>query len=175
MSRKKTTRRKKSRKKTTILPRRPRSRKKKKKTRKKIVLVKNALRITRKCTPRLIKECVKLILEGLPIESVCDFLTISRSAYYDWKEKGERYLDQSYTSRNPEYPEDEPCAIFVQAVIRARASWQRAILQRSFQDANKATWIRDMTMLERRDRAIWGRNETVSVIDAPPLPDDSYL
>lgn len=143
--------------------------------RKKIVLASNRLRITRKVTDKLIRECVELILEGLPIDAVCDYLTISRSAYYDWKEKGERFLDQSFTGRKVQYPEDETCAVFVQAVIKAKATWQRAILARSFQDRNKATWIRDMTMLERRDRANWGRNETVSVIDAPPLPDEAYL
>ena len=149
--------------------------KRKRKSRTKIVLAKNRLRITRKVTDKLIRECVELVLEGLPIDAVCDYLTISKSAYYDWKEKGERFLDQSYTGRKVMYPEDEPCAVFVQAVIKAKATWQREILKRSFQDRNKSTWIRDMTMLERRDRANWGRNETVSVIDAPPLADDAYL
>lgn len=153
---------------------RKRKRKIVKQPRTKIVMVSNRLRITRKVTDKLIRDCVELILEGLPIDAVCDYLTIGRAAYYNWKEKGERFLDQSYTDRRVQYPEDEQCAIFVQAVIKAKASWQRAILERSFQERNRATWVRDMTMLERRDRANWGRNETVSVIDAPPLPDEAY-
>jgi hypothetical protein len=111
----------------------------------------------------------------LPIERTCDYLGISTASYYDWKDKGERYLNQLHDKKGPQYPEDEDCAAFVQAVVQAKAAWQLGILRRSFGDQNKATWIRDMTMMERRDRPNWGRNESFVAVTSAPLPDDSYL
>ena len=147
----------------------------KKNKRVKVVLATRGLTRQKKLTTKLIKECVELILEGLPIDRVCDYLSVSRAAFYQWKDKGERYLNEIHTSSGVAYPEDEDCAVFVQAVVRAKAEWQLGILRRSFQEKNKATWIRDMTMMERRDRANWGRSEVINTVASAPLPDDSYL
>jgi len=158
--------------------RKKRKRKKATRTRKKkSARVRTTIRIgrPRKLTDKLIEECVELVLEGLPIERVCDYLSISTACYYAWKDRGERYLNQLHESRGVEYPDDGDCAVFVQAVVRAKAKWQLGILRRSFGEKNKATWIRDMTMMERRDRKHWGRSESFANVTAAPLPDDSYL
>jgi len=165
------------RKKKTSLKKRPRARASRKVRNKKVykVLATRKLSRPRKLTDKLIKECCELILEGLPIDRTCDYLGISTASYYNWKDKGERYLNQLHDSKGPQYREDEDCAVFVQAVVRAKATWQLEILRRSFGDQNKATWIRDMTMMERRDRPNWGRNESLIAVTSAPLPDDSYL
>lgn len=154
---------------------RPPRRRTKKKARRKVVLPTRALARPKKLTDKLIEECCELVLEGLPIMRVCDYLGISNATYYDWKDRGERYLNQQYSDAGPQYPEDESYAVFVQAVVRSKAEWQLAILRRSFGSLNKATWIRDMTMMERRDRAHWGRSETISHVAQAPLPDEAYL
>lgn len=172
-----TARKKTRRKKTAASKRRPvvQRRKKTKKKKQYKVLATRRLGRARKLTDKLIDEAIELILEGLPVERVCDYLSISSACYYEWKDKGERYLNQLHEARGPEFKEDEDCAVFVQAVVRAKAEWQLGILRRSFQDKNKATWIRDMTMMERRDRVHWGRSESFANVTAAPLPDDSYL
>lgn len=130
-----------------------------------------------KLTEKLIEDCVELILEGLPINRTCDYLGITQDSFYDWKQRGEKWLQEVSSGHKPEYPEYELHGLFVQCVVRAKATWMLEILRRSMQNASKKTsmWIRDMTLMERRDRSNWGRSETVSITDSAPLPDDSYL
>lgn len=170
-----TLRKKKTKRKTAIRSTTRPRRKKKTKAKRKVVLATRAAGKARKLTDKLIEECCELILEGLPIERTCDYLGISRAAYYQWKERGERFLNQLHDKSGPDYPEDESYAVFVQAVVRSKAEWQLALLRRSFGEKNKATWVRDMTMMERRDRQNWGRSEVISHVASAPLPDDSYL
>lgn len=130
-----------------------------------------------KISERLIKNCVELILEGLPINRTCDYLGITQDSYYDWRKKGEKWLLETDSGQKPEFPEYEIHALFVNCVVKARAEWQLEILRRSMQDDSKKSsmWIRDMTLMERRDRENWGRSETVFSSEAAPLPDESYL
>lgn len=130
-----------------------------------------------KLSEELIVEFVKVILEGLPIEKCCDYLGVSRQAYYEWKVRGEKFLFKRDSGAKPEHPDDELHAIFVQSVSRAEASWQLDKHRNSLQNnsKNKSDWVRDITQLERRDRRHWSRSETVSVTDTTPLPDEAYL
>ena len=130
-----------------------------------------------KISEKLIARCVELILEGLPINRSCDYLGITQDAFYDWKQRGEKYLQEIYTGRKPEYPEYEIFGLFVNCVVRAKAEWQLELLRRSMQDEStkSSMWIRDMTLMERRDRSNWGRSESVTITDSAPLPDESYL
>jgi len=120
---------------------------------------------------------VELILEGLPVNRSCDYLGISEQSFYTWKSKGEEYLRAVCEGKKPKNKGDEIHGLFVQAVVRAKATWQLEILRRSMQieSPKSSMWIRDMTLLERRDRANWSRNETLHVDDATILPDEAYL
>jgi len=128
-----------------------------------------------KLSNKLIEKAIGLLLEGLPIDAVCDYLTITPHTYYMWKEKGEKYLLEENTPRGPEFPEDAAEARFLIAVSKARAEHQLSLVRRSFGDKNTPTWVRDMTILERRDRKNWGRNETIQVTDTASTPDEAYL
>ena len=131
---------------------------------------------TSKLTDKLIDEISKLIWkDGLPIDICCDYLGITKTTYYLWKDKGEKYLLELDTPEGPEVSEDKAEAVFVQAILKARARWQLNIRRRSFTKDYKSTWVRDMTQLERRDRKNWGRNETIRHEEAAEVPDNSYL
>lgn len=133
--------------------------------------------VSRKLTDKLIGEFEELILEGLPINKCCDYLGVSKTAFFEWKKKGEDYIQQLDRGETPERPEDEMYALFLQATSKAFAEWQLNIHRRSMQTRSKysSMWVRDMTQLERRDRENWSRSETIAVTDAAPLPDDYYL
>lgn len=130
-----------------------------------------------KINEKLIKECVELLLEGLPVNRTCDYMGINEQTYYNWKTRGEEYLRAVCEGKKPKSKSDEIYGLFVQAVVRAKATWQLEILRRSMQtDSPKSSlWIRDMTLLERRDRGNWSRNETLHVDDSTILPDEAYL
>lgn len=150
---------------------------KKKRGRARYIKMTRRLGVMPKLNEKLIQECVELILEGLPINRTCDYLGITQDSFYDWKARGEKWLREIHAGQEPEYPEYELHGLFVQCVVRAKAEWQLEIQRRSMQIKSKhsSMWIRDMTLLERRDRGNWGRSEIVSVTDAAPLPDESYL
>lgn len=130
-----------------------------------------------KMTDALLTECVELILEGLPVNKTCDYLGIPEQTFYRWRTKGEKYLRDIAEGEKPDNPDHVLYGIFVQSVVRAKAEWQLGVIRRSMQTKSKHTslWVRDMTMLERRDRANWGRSEQIQVSDAAILPDEAYL
>lgn len=127
-------------------------------------------RIT-KMSPEMKQLFVSNILVGLPIQHCCALAGISENCFYDWMKDGERYL----TSREPN-PNHEDFAEFYLAIQEARAEWQKEILLRSFQGAKfQPNWVRDMTLLERRDRVNWGRNDWANSGDRMPDSDMKYL
>jgi hypothetical protein len=125
-------------------------------------------------TEKLIQEIVDLILEGMPHYMACRYLCICVNTMYSWKSRGESYINTLSNGSKPD-PEDEIYALYVLLTEKAFAQWQLKLLRRSFRDKSSATWIRDMTMLERRDRTHWGRSERVEQASAPPLPDEAYM
>ena len=130
-----------------------------------------------KLSSEVIETFVELILEGLPIMKVCDYLGLSHDTYYQWKQKGEEYVRDLDNGVKPVHPTYQVYAIFNRAATRALAEWQLNIHRRSMQTDSKHSnmWIRDMTQLERRDRKNWSKSETLSVTDTTALPDEAYL
>lgn len=128
-----------------------------------------------KLTEKLIDDVTELIEEGLPVESVCAYLGITEHTYYDWKEKGEKYLIELHSGRGPEFPEDHLEARFMLAVVKARASLELELVRDLKDEKALARWVRNMTILERRFRTSWGRNESLRVETESVAPDEAYL
>jgi hypothetical protein len=128
-----------------------------------------------KLTLKLIGEAKELIEEGLPIDSVCDYLGITQHTYYAWKEKGEKYLIELHTSRGPEFPEDELEAMFMMACAKSRATLELEFIRDLCDDEALARWVRNMTFLERRFRTSWGRAESLRIETESVAPDEAYL
>lgn len=159
------------------LPVRGKRRRKNKKARPRYIKMTRKRGVVCKLSEQLIDSCVELILEGLPIKPMCDYLSITPDAYYDWKEKGEKFDKELFTGQEHEFPEYEIHALFLRCIVRAKAEWQLEKHRNSLQNKakNKADWVRDITQLERRDRANWSRSETIAVAETAPLPDEAYL
>ena len=123
-----------------------------------------------KCTRLLIGEICHYLLQSLPIGKCCDLVGISEVSYYVWKEKGEAYLKNGDPHHHEIYGE------FVLEVRAATAQWQLNILQQELNPTSyNPGWIKAMTMLERRDRAHWGRSDAQGKVDESSNPDTSYL
>jgi len=133
------------------------------------------LPIQKKLTEKLIGEAIELIEEGLPMDSTCAYLGITEHTFHDWKEKGEKYLLELQSDRGPEFPEDEIEARFMLAVIKAKATLELTIIRDLKSDEALARWVRNMTILERRFRHSWGRNESLRVESESIAPDEAYL
>lgn len=128
----------------------------------------------RRLTPDLTKRLCELLKEGLPREPASCLLQVLPMQLYRWLDNGQAYLDAVYNGRRPD-KDHQADADFLVAIKKAEAEWQHSLIKRSFQNRAASMWVRDMTMLERRDRKHWSRSETLAVRDAPALPDEAYL
>ena len=117
----------------------------------------------------VIEEVEDYLSRGLPITKCCQLMGISRQCYYLWVRKGQEFLKE----RKPDKYAIN--ALFVESIDRAVAKWQLHILDRSFQDAYSANWVRDITLLERRDREHWSRSEIVNHKEHTVDPDERFL
>lgn len=122
----------------------------------------------------LIDDFCSLIKRGLPPNKVCLYLCVSSTRMNEWLRLGREYL---LTLEEGKEPEEKNLleAAFTQRVANAEADWQLKICDRSFQEKYKATWTRDVTLLERRDRSNWGRNQIITVDEDSRLPDSAYM
>ncbi len=133
------------------------------------------IEIKSKLSDTLIAEACELIKEGLSRESVCAYLGITPHTMQDWQEKGEKYLLELHTRRGPEFHEDELEADFLMALARSKAELELEIVRELRDDKAHARWVRNMTILERRFRKAWGRNESLRVDMESIAPDEAYL
>lgn len=131
------------------------------------------LRLKPKNTTRLdddtIDQFCELVREGLPFDACCDYLGISSTTFYAWLDKGKKYLANG---GNPD--EHEMCGRFYQRVRRAHAEYRRMMNQRAHSGA-PGTWVRDVTILERRDRRNYGRYEPEGGNDEQYDVDERFL
>ena len=100
---------------------------------------------------KLIKDICDLLKEGVTIGAVCDYLSISPSAFLEWRKWGELYSTQEKIPK--EYK------IYVIFLLKSRKAHAKYIIKRqmSLNNPKNSNWVRDMAILERRDRANYGR------------------
>lgn len=121
-------------------------------------------------TPDLTKAFAKLVEEGSPFNVVCDYLGIPQSTFYNWQRKG-RFYNQS--------PEAEPkfkaYGDFEAAIRKAGAAYYLELVRR-LHDPKNARWNREMSILERRDRANFAKFDVLgAAAEAETLdPDERY-
>lgn len=122
-----------------------------------------------KCTEERRKEIEGYLAEGLPIAHTCALVGITEDTYYRWQKWGEKYLDGT----GPE--EHEIYGRLSEGCKAAIAQWQLGKIRTSLNTEKYApNWVRDMTILERRDRAHWGRQDTIRV-GVAPTQDERFL
>lgn len=117
----------------------------------------------------MIDQFAKLVERGLPFDGCCDYLGISNTTFHSWRRKGTRYIDGDC-----EPPEDEIFGRFVNAIKKAYANYRLARLD-SMHGRGNQYWARDMTILERRDRHNFSRNDPQGGGESDFDPDETFL
>lgn len=127
-------------------------------------------RLRTKLTPALRKEFCELVREGAPLDLACDYVGISNGTFYNWKHLGETWIDEGQ-------PEKDPNRVFGHFLIEARKAlaFYRIKTIRHLHTSPSGTWQREMTILERRDRKNFGRQEIAGGDETSYNPDDRFV
>jgi len=129
-------------------------------------------------TDALQNQMVSHIEDLLPVEDACALIGLLQSTHYRWMKNGKVYIESCDTDTT-ESPIKEHLryAAYFMAINKALAKFRQKLINRSFvPDKLEAGWIRDMTILERRDRQVWGRI-TDAMLDRKDDydPDEAFL
>jgi hypothetical protein len=118
-------------------------------------------------TPELIEEFCRFVQSGVPETIVAGMLEIHRSTLQLWRRRGDRYL---LDEAAPE--EDWICGLFVMSVARALGKYKAVRIRHLH---SSPMWVREMTILERRDRENFGRKEPEGGDEDSFDPEDKFL
>lgn len=116
----------------------------------------------------LIRRFCRIILKGLPLDGCCDYLGINPSTFYAWLDKGKKYLDGG---NKP--PENKIYGLFVHHIRKAFGRYRLRMNIRAHKGGRY--WVRDVTILERRDRRNYSRNEPEGGTEESFDPDERFI
>lgn len=125
--------------------------------------------ITTLLTEELIKKFCRYIRRGMPVDGVCDYLCISYQAFHNWRDKGEKYLLGDSQPR-----EHALYGLFAMKLRRAMAKYRYKRIKK-LHSGGPGIWVREMTILERRDRRNFSRDDPQGGNDQDWTPDERYL
>lgn len=120
-----------------------------------------------KLTADLIDHFTDLIIRGLPIDGVCDYLSINPTTFWMWVHRGERRLGGE-TGVKSIYGE------FLVSIRQAGAEYRLMLVDR-MHTTHSNLWTRDMAILERRDRKNFARIGPVGGEESEYDPDEKFL
>jgi len=120
-------------------------------------------------TEKLVRQFCDLIAQGHPPDAVCDYLLVPKTSFHRWLRFGELYIEG-----NQEPKEHWIFGKFVAEFRRAGARYRVSMVNR-LHTSSKRTWIRDLAILERRDRRHFGRNEPSGGAEEVHTPDERFL
>lgn len=124
-----------------------------------------------KVTEEVVQSFEDNLRIGLPTNHCCALADISVETFMRWMKFGKEYVHGEDTSREsgPDY------ARFYLAVTRAQAAWVRKKVERLDGERYDPNWVRDTTLLERRDRSNYGRQDNQSGRYGNADPDMRFL
>lgn len=128
------------------------------------------------CTDELIEDFVFHLKRIIPPSTICQLLNISERAYFNWKRWGLDYEEALETG----LPIDEKNYVYYKFMVeerKAQGHWKVKVISRSLLPADSDPgWIRDMTILERRDRNNWGKKDFLEVAENEDYsPQEEFL
>lgn len=103
------------------------------------------------------------------MDGVCDYLGVENSTFWFWRDKGQKYLDGNCRPK-----EHQAYGNFVRCLKKAMAEYRLDRIDK-LHNAKKMDWIREMAILERRDRKNFGKNEPPGGSDEQYDPDQKFL
>lgn len=155
-----------------VLSKSERKKKKKKDKKEKPIRIKRTT-----LTPGLQERLCSHLEAFIPIKDACALERMTDRCHYTWLTRGKDHVDLVDAGKEDETEDkDIPYAEYYLAVKAALANFRKRIIDRSFvTDAFMPGWIRDITILERRDRDDWGRHNDLSLDKEDFNPDESFL
>jgi hypothetical protein len=125
-----------------------------------------------KLTLQLLEKMIVFVKEGIPFTTSCSLCGISRSTHTAWMIWGRNYVEA--LEQNQEVEEDKKNhAVYYKLIDKAFAEYLYDVIKR-LNSRFSMNWVRDITILERRDNENWGRVVNVSDMDIRD-PDESFL
>lgn len=137
-------------------------------------VLKSAYKFKTKLNDDLLKEICLLLEDGLPIATACEYLGISQSTHFRWLLQGKQYLIAIEEETGMARKEWLVYGIYLIEVKKAIAGYLKEKIENINGNFTPA-WVRDITILERRDYTNWGRNVTVTEREDTRNPDESFL
>lgn len=105
---------------------------------------------------------------GLPPDGACDYLGIPPHAFWSWIRRGEAYVHGDRTPKG-----DALYGKFYLTLKRSMARYRVSVLDRLHE--GQKNWTCWMTILERRDRTNYHRNEPAGGDIEDYNPDERFL
>lgn len=125
-----------------------------------------------KLTLELLEKMIVFVKEGIPFTTACSLCGISRSTHTAWMIWGRNYVEA--LEQNQEVEESKKNhAVYYKLIDKAFAEYLYDVIKR-LNSRFSMNWVRDITILERRDNENWGRVVNVSDMDVRD-PDESFL
>ena len=116
----------------------------------------------------LLRIC-RLISKGLPFDGVADYLGIGPTTWSVWLRRGEAYLSGGSSAADKK---ERVFGDFVLSSRKALALYRKKCVRNLHGGKD---WVRWMTILERRDRANFSRNDQSMAEVEEFDPDDRFL
>lgn len=121
---------------------------------------------------RFVKGFCALIKRGLPVDGVCDYLGVASRVFWGWMKRGEIYLDG-----DGEPKQYAMCGKFILLLRKATAEYRLTLVDslHSREAGRGQAWIRDMAILERRDRKNFSRETPAGGTMESFDPEEKFL
>lgn len=109
------------------------------------------------CTPELTERICEVLRNGNYVQTACEFVGISESAYHKWVSRGEAELARMEAEGLDEPdPAKEPYVRFVEQTTHARSAARVKAITTIRQAADK-DWKAEAWYLEHGHRDLWGK------------------
>lgn len=125
-------------------------------------------------TESLMKKVCALLRQGNPISIAAPLVGFPVKFHYRWIQKGKIYEQALEDTDKKLIKGFEIFYIYLIEVERAHAEFLSSTVK-GVTGHFKVSWVRDMTVLERRDPGNWGRTATLNNKDGNIEPDEEFL
>ncbi|AVI05178.1 hypothetical protein [Vibrio phage VP06] len=124
---------------------------------------------------------IEAVLKGMSEERACMLVKINKTHYFEKKKLVTEYLNTGIEPSGGNDPRSniDEWAAFIEDVESAIAEHEMNLIDDALdidsEAKNKNYWARNMTILERRNRPDWGRQESITHSIGHYDPDDRFL
>jgi len=127
-----------------------------------------------KLNDELLGRICVFLEEGLPVVTACELVGITKQTHMRWLNQGLQYITALEEENDPPRKDWRIYAIYLIEIRKSIAAYLRTKIE-NVNGAFTPSWVRDITILERRDYQNWGRNVIITERDEAKNPDESFL